>query len=65
MTPVYQLRLLDEGLNVTATREQACEADNLAMELAYRLRSACHLVEVWTGDRLVARVPNTLSPASR
>lgn len=55
----YRFYLLDQRQVTVATRELTFDSDAAAMAEASTLRVVCHVVEVWTGPKLVARV---LSP---
>ena len=53
----YRLYLFDQTRKPFQCREISCDTDVDAMSNAYGLLAECHAVEVWTGPRMVARVP--------
>lgn len=55
----YRFYLLDRRQATIATREMEFDTDAAAMTEASMLRAMCHVVEVWTGPKIVARI---LSP---
>ncbi len=53
----YRIYLLDQKMKIFQFREVACDTDADAVGNAYGVLAKCHAVEVWTGARMVARVP--------
>ena len=58
----YRLYLLDQKMKTYQFREVACDTDADAVSEAYGIVAKCHAVEVWTGPRMVARVPHPTLP---
>ncbi len=61
----YRLYLLDEKMKIFECRAVACNTDADAVSEAYGITAKCHAIEIWTGPRMVARVPHpnsTLPP---
>jgi hypothetical protein len=57
----YRLYLLDQNMKIFQFREAACDTDADAVSEAFGVTANCHAVEVWTGVRMVARVPHPTS----
>lgn len=57
---IYRYYVLSEKDRIAEQRELACADDRRAVQTALRLRRDRYAVEVWTGERLVARVGGEL-----
>lgn len=53
----YRLYLLNQKMKIFQSREITCDTDADAVSVAYGLQAECQAVEIWTGPRMVARVP--------
>ena len=63
----YRLYLLNQKMKIFQFREVVCDTDAAAVSEAYGITAKCHAVEIWTGPRMVARVPHSIPtlPADR
>ncbi len=52
----YRLYVVTAGEDISQTLERDYPNDHEALAQAARLRAQEHAVEVWTGERLVARL---------
>lgn len=57
----YRLYLLNQKMKIFDFREFACDTDADAVSQAYEVTAKCHAVEIWTGSRMVARIPHPSS----
>ena len=57
---LYRYYVLSQQDRIDEERQQHLEDDRSAVQLARRLRRDHYAVEVWTGERLVARLGGEL-----
>ena len=62
---LYRLLMLDQRMMTFGSCELACDGDAAVEAEAADLARTCRAVEIWCGDRLVARVQRQSPPSWR